>query len=153
MSPASGDVASPSLLAFELRSLQEPEVHSLTQYRGKPIVMVFFQPDCEWCAKQIRAINELHEQCHDRIEAIAIGVGGSRSDLRSELRRLRPDFPAYQASPQLIEQMGGVTTTPVLLLGDSDGRFVDWASGYVRIAALRDLVNESGDGVCRPIEL
>lgn len=152
-SPASSDESTPSLLTYDLKSLEEPEIRSLTRYRGKPIVMVFFQPDCNWCAKQIRAINELHEQCQGDFGAIAIGVSGSRSELRSELRRLRPDFPAYQASPHLIEQMGGVETTPVLLLGDSDGRFVDWASGFIPLEQLRAFIGASlRSGLCVPRE-
>ena len=130
-SPVVGAEPAPSLLEFELRSLEEPEVHQLSRYQGKPLVMIFFQPECNWCAKQIEAINKLRKQCHREIEAVAIGFGSNRTELRKELRRLRPDFPAYQASPKLIAEVGGVVATPVTLLGDSDGRFVSWTRGFV----------------------
>ena len=138
----------PSLLDFELRSLERPEVHSLQQYQGKPIVMVFFKPDCNWCLKQIRSIRELRERCHGELTAIAIGVSGTRPELRKELRRLRPGFPAYQASPELIESLGGVVATPMSLLGDSDGAFVNWARGYLAEEALGSFVQPVIDEAC-----
>ncbi len=148
VSPVIGAELAPSLIEFELRSLEEPEVHQLSRYEGKPLVMVFFQPECSWCAKQIAAINKLREQCHREIEAVAIGFGGNRTQLRKELRRLRPDFPAYEASPKLIAEVGGVDTTPVTLLGDSGGRFVTWTRGFVPYEDLRSLVRDSTESRC-----
>ena len=133
------NITAPSLLEFELRSLAEPEVHSLERYKGRPVLLVFFQPDCNWCLKQFRVVNELSNQC-DNFEAIAIGIHGNRSDLRKELRRLRPSFPAYQASPRLIDTLGDLITTPLSLLGDRDGNFVNWIRGYADQDQLRAFI-------------
>lgn len=143
--PAMGN-GSASILDFQLRSLQEPEVHSLTMYEGKPVVLVFFQPECNWCAKQVRAINSLREQCD--FEALAVGVGGSRVELRKELRHLRPAFPAYQASPELIEELGGVVATPFTLLGNPNGEFLNWGRGFLPEKELQKLMRSSGQTGC-----
>lgn len=148
VSPVIGAELAPSLIEFELRSLEKPEVHQLSRYQGKPLLMVFFQPECNWCAKQIDAINKLRNQCHREIEAVAIGFGGNRAQLRKELRSLRPDFPAYEASPRLIAEVGGVAATPVTLFGDSDGRFVSWTRGFVPYEDLRTLVRDSTQFAC-----
>jgi len=148
VAPAIGDESSPSLLAYELKSLQEPEIHSLARYDGQPIVMVFFQPDCNWCAKQVDAINDLNEKCGREFGVIAVGVGGTRTELRKELRRLRPDFPAYQASPRLIAEMGGVIATPITLLGDARGAFRNWTRGFVPAEDLKELVMAIDSGTC-----
>ena len=137
----------PGLLDFELKSLEQPEIHSLSRYQGKPVVMVFFQPECNWCLKQVRAINALSEQCD--IEAIAVGFGGNRVTLQRELRRLRPAFPAYQASPLLIEELGGVVATPITLLGDANGNFLNWSRGYLQGQQLLDLMRSSGQTDCQ----
>jgi thioredoxin-related protein len=138
----------PSLLEFDLRSLGEADTHSLERYKGKTVLLVFFQPDCDWCLKQFRAVNELRSTCSNSFEAIAIGTRGSRSELRKELRRLRPEFPAYQASPALLESLGGVETTPISLLGDSSGGFVNWLRGYIAYDQLRTFVEQAGDLSC-----
>lgn len=148
VAPATGEEASPSLLAYNLKSLQDPEIHALDIYEGKPVVMVFFQPNCNWCAKQIDAINDLSKQCSHKFEAIAVGIGGNRTELRKELRRLRPDFPAYQASPRLIAEMGGVIATPIILLGDARGEFRNWTRGFVPGEDLKKLVVAIDPGTC-----
>lgn len=139
-----GDSA--SLLDFTLKNLREPEFHTLTKYEGKPVLVTFFQPECNWCAKQVRAINKLQEQCD--IEAILIGVGGNRVELRRELRRLRPAFPAYQASPELIEALGGVPATPVTLFGDAEGNFLNWSRGFLPGQKLQELMRAFGQTSC-----
>ncbi len=137
----------PSLLDFDLRSLSEPETHSLKRYAGKPVLMLFFQPDCTWCLRQVKTINELGRQC-DAFSAMAIGVLGTRSELRTELRRLRPAFPAYQASPRLLESLGEVETTPLMLFGDADGRFVTWWRGYAPEDKLVEFMGSAGTAIC-----
>ena len=141
------DSTAPSLLDFELRSLAEPEMHSLERYQGKPVLLVFFQPDCNWCLKQFRVVNELGSQC-DNFEAIAVGIHGNRKDLREELRRLRPRFPAYQASPHLLDALGDLATTPLVLLGDQDGSFINWYRGYAAKAELKTFMAEAGNLGC-----
>ena len=137
-----------SLLEFELKSLHEPVVHSLSRYQGKPVLMLFFQPDCNWCLRQVRAINELNEQCEGGFEAVAVGVRGSRGELRKELRRIRPDFPAYQASPRLLEALGGVETTPLMLVGDDEGDLVTWLRGFIATDRLHVVLDEAGLADC-----
>lgn len=139
MVPAFG--SGTSLLAFELKSLGEPARHSLDRYRGQPVLMVFFEPDCSWCLRQIRAINELQAGCPGGVAAIAVGVNGNRKQLQKALRRIRPEFPAYEASPELVESLGGVPATPFTLLGDTNGEFVNWTRGYLKTAELRSFVD------------
>lgn len=136
------------LLDFELRSLEEPVVHHLERYEGKPVLMMFFEPDCSWCYRQVRTINRLGEDCGEGFTALAVGVNGNRTALQKELRRLRPDFPAYQASPALVQAIGTVDATPLSLLGDANGDFVDWARGYLPTERLREFVQTSGDLHC-----
>lgn len=137
------------LLDFELRSLEEPVVHDLGRYEGKPVLMMFFEPDCSWCYRQVRTINRLGEDCGAKFTAIAIGVNGNRAALQKELRRLRPDFPAYQASPALMEAIGEIDATPLSLLGDSNGDFLNWARGYLPEDELAAFIGDRDGPVCR----
>jgi len=120
----------PSLLEFELKSLGAPERHDLQRFHGQQMVMMFFQPECNWCYRQVQALNDLQSSC-STTRFVAVGVNGDRQRLRKEVRRLRPEFPAYQASPELLHSLGGLPATPFMLLGDADGQFVDWMRGYI----------------------
>ena len=93
--------------------------------------MTFFQPDCGWCLRQARALNRLHQTCGADISLLAVGVHGSRRELKQELRRLRPRYAAYQASAALLASLGGAPPTPFSLVAGRDGRFLAWMQGYL----------------------
>ncbi len=136
--------ANPSLLDYSLKRLDEPSSESLGGHRGKPVLMLFFQPECNWCFKQVRVINALPGNCRESFTALAVGVNGGRSDLKRELQKLRPEFPAYQASPQLLSDLGGVPATPFALLGSADGAFHSWMRGYIPESKLRASLSALG---------
>ena len=110
--------------------------------------MVFFQPECTWCLRQFKAINDLAESCSQSFEAVAVGFRGNRNELRKELRRLRPQFPAYQASPRLLDSVGDIEATPLILVGDSDGGLVTWMRGYIPRDQLLEALNQAGALAC-----
>ncbi len=134
--------ANPNLLDFELKSLQAPETHDLERYEGSPVLMVFFKPDCSWCFRQVKAFNTFMESCD--IAPIAVGVNGDRSALKKALRRLRPDFPAYQASADLLASLGEVPATPFTLVSRPSGEFATWLRGYVPLEQLSKELTEVG---------
>ena len=145
---ALADEASARLVDFELRSLQEPAHHELTRYEGAPLLMVFFQPECSWCHRQVAAINEFRSQCEARFQAIAVGVNGNRRQLQTELRRIKPSFPAYEASPALIRSLGGVPATPFALLSNADGELVNWSRGFLDSEKLGPFLESAGELEC-----
>lgn len=134
----------PSLLAYELKRLDVPEVEALDRFEGKPLLLVFFEPECSWCYRQVKAINALGARCDNGFQALAIGVNSNRAGLQKELRRLRPDFPAYQASAELLDALGGVPATPFTLLGDSNGTYLNWMRGYQDEASLERFLRDQG---------
>ncbi|MFA0809732.1 TlpA family protein disulfide reductase [Microbulbifer epialgicus] len=129
-------VASPSiaqgssLLDLELRSLTRPERTSLMLYRGQPALMVFFEPECSWCFRQVRAINQLLAQCPGQFQPLAVGTNGSRWALQAEYHRLRPDFPAFQVNSELLDKVGSIPATPFTLLIDRSGAPAGWLRGF-----------------------
>ena len=54
--------------------------------------------------------------------------------------RLQPDFPAYQASPELLAAIGGIEATPFMLFVDASGRPAGWIRGYAKADRLNDVL-------------
>ena len=143
-----GTAGAPSLLDYALKRLDAPEVESLRQFEGKPVLMMFFEPECSWCFRQVRTLNAMGQRCTSGFQALAVGVNGNRSDLKKELRRLRPDFPAFEASPALLEALDGVPATPFTLIGDAKGDYLNWTRGYLPEADLEIFLAGQGIQVC-----
>ncbi|MFS1524134.1 TlpA family protein disulfide reductase [Microbulbifer sp. 2304DJ12-6] len=120
-----------SLLDLTLRDLASPGRISLAQYQGQPAVMVFFEPECPWCFRQVRVLNRLLAQCPGQFQPLAVGTNGSRRALMAEYRRLRPDFPAFQISSALLDRVGTIPATPFTLLIDRHGAPAGWLRGFM----------------------
>ncbi len=136
------------LLKYTLQSLDEVATeHDLDQYTGKPTILIFFEPECSWCLRQTRVLNELVASC-ENFQAIAIGVNGTRRALQNTLRRLRAEFPAYQISRTLQEDIGEVEATPLMLLADDTGAFVTHMRGYQRTEVLVPALENFVPGYC-----
>lgn len=140
--------AAADLMQYELRSLDRAgSEDALDIYRGTPTLMIFFEPECAWCLRQMRVLNKLVDEC-DNFQALAIGANGTRSDLLSTLNRMRPDFPSYQISRQLEADIGKVETTPLMLIADDHGEFVTYMRGYQKEEILVPALQEFIPGYC-----
>jgi thiol-disulfide isomerase/thioredoxin len=140
-------VAEVDILDYRLRDLATTGEIELSAFRGTVNVLMFFEPECPYCFRQARVLNELREQCGD-VQPIAIGVNGDRSALQNEMRRMRADFPTLQIDARLQEDIGEVVATPLLLLSDRSGMLVTWLRGLQQVETLRALIDRIDPDAC-----
>ena len=120
--------ASLDLASYPLRGLEASGVEA----RSLPAdvdVLVLFEPECTWCFKQVRVLNRLQQQCAS-FRAAGVGVNGSRRALLAEVRRLRADFPLYEASQALLADLGQIPGTPLMIYIDQSGQFENFSRGF-----------------------
>ncbi len=137
-------VFSAQMLDFTLPHLQEPGEKSLEEYQGKPVFMVFFEPDCSWCFRQMKAFKQLQDKCGDSLQSIAVGTNGEKDRLLKEVRRAKINYPSFIATAELIEAVGGeIPSTPWTLVSDSNGELITHFRGYHTLEKLQPLLPES----------
>ena len=142
--------AAPSLLDFRLGDIRSGEVRSLQEFQGQRTFLVFFEPECPWCVKQMRALEELGGQCPDRFRTVTAGVHGNLPAYRRLLRVAGTDQPAFTASDRLVAAIGGVTATPYTLFLDARGRPTHRLQGYIPAPEMRVWLAEQGVRCRRP---
>lgn len=121
---------------LSLESLNSDKQISLAQYKNKVVLLSFFEPDCKWCNKQMKAFNKLQEQCGQIVQPIAVGVHGRPRELKQELRKAKVNFPAFIASQELLQATGDIASTPITLVIDEKGEFIAPLHGYIPLTAL-----------------
>jgi thioredoxin-related protein len=134
----------PSLLDFRLGDIRSGEMRSLQEFQGRRTFLVFFEPDCPWCVKQMRALEELGQQCPERIQTVTAGVHGKLPEYRRLLRVAGTDQPAFMASNRLVAAIGGVTATPYTLFLDARGQPTHRLQGYIPAPEMRVWLEEQG---------
>lgn len=136
------------ILGYEHENLSNGQLEALDALRGKSSFLLFFQPDCKWCLKQSKTLDKMLATCPRQVNAAALGVHATRHELKKELRRLRPDYPAYKTGDRMLEELQGVPATPIMLLADEHGKFVQSFRGYVPADQLAQILAEKHKVSC-----
>jgi thioredoxin-related protein len=118
----SGNAEPIDLLQYRLTDLRSGAEVDLDRFRGQPVLILLFEPDCGYCVRQAREVNALLAQCSE-IKPLAVGINGNRQHLREHVFSMRPDFPALMANPDLLRDLGEVQATPLMLLSDDKGYY------------------------------
>lgn len=129
-----------NLHSFSLPSLQHKGEISLAEYKDRLLLLSFFEPNCKWCHKQMKAFNQLQKNCSHVVQPIAVGVHGRRSELQQELRKARVKFPAFAANKELLLTTGDINVTPITLVIDEKGEFIAPLRGYIPLTQLTELL-------------
>jgi thiol-disulfide isomerase/thioredoxin len=144
LAPARAEV---DILDYRLRDLLSSDAMELDVFRGGVSVLMFFEPDCPYCFRQARVLNQLQRECAD-LHPVAIGLNGDRRALQKEAARMRAEFPVLEIDERLQRDIGKVEATPLMLLGDRSGMLVTWLRGLQSAAVLRQLIDRVDATVC-----
>ena len=137
------------LLGFEHQSLTDGNITNLEHLRGKPTLMMFYEPDCPWCFKQGRAFNQLLDHCGQELQIVALGTHGDKTRLKRELWKMKPDFPGFIAGQEMLQSVGQLPATPITLIADKNGHFLSYMRGYIKLDTLEPLLQQAFGLKCR----
>lgn len=130
-----------SLTQYQHHNLMTNNIEQLTLMPNKPSIMMLFEPDCSWCFKQAKVLNQLHATCPNQVNIIALGVNGDKQALKQQSWKMKLHFPAYMTSHDLLDVLGEIPATPMSLLSSSEGNYIGHLRGYVKLAPLKALLS------------
>ena len=96
---------------------------SLSDYEGKPLVLVFMASWCEPCREEAPEIDQFYLDEQDRAAVLAIAVQDSEDDMQALMAENGWTFPVlYDADSAAAAY--GVTAVPTTVVIDAEGRIV-----------------------------
>ena len=91
----------------------------------KPVLLIFFYPDCPPCEEEAKTINKLYEKYYCRVNFIGISLSRDRYDIGDFIRNLKIKYPVWRVhSKDDLKYVGGILATPTVVLLDKDGNIV-----------------------------
>ncbi len=91
----------------------------------KPVLLIFFYPDCPPCEKEAKVINELYDKYWCRINFLGISLSRDRYDIGDFIKDLRIKYPVWRIhSKSDLRSVGGILATPTVVLLDKNGSIV-----------------------------
>jgi peroxiredoxin len=119
---------------FTLPALDGSEI-ALSSFRGRPVLLVFSDPNCRPCNELLPKLEQIHRKSKD-LQVLVIGRGDPEAN-RDTMKKLGLTFPMVLQQSWEISRAYGMFSTPIGYLVDEDGVLVDnVAVGGNRILAL-----------------
>ena len=122
--PSIGDVATD----FQLKGL-DGKVHQLSQHRGKPVVLNFWETWCRYCKEEMPKLHQMTQLYGDRVVVLAI----TRDDLKNTAKYIKQNgFNSFAVLLDEDRRTFGeynVLSIPRTFVIDADGQIVEYNRG------------------------
>ena len=134
---ASGKLEAP---AFTLPDLNGKKV-SLSDFRGKWVVLDFWGSWCGWCVKGFPALKDAYKKYGDKIVVIGIGCNEPEADWRAGVKEHQlPWINLYNGDDHALYDAYNITGFPTKAIINPEGHLVDLTTGedpsfYDRLAS------------------
>ncbi len=123
---ASGTIEAP---AFSLPDLNGKMV-SLSDFRGKWVVLDFWGSWCGWCIKGFPALKEAYQKYGDKLVVIGIDCNESEVDWREGVKKHElPWLNVYNGNDRALYEAYNITGFPTKAIINPEGKLVDLTTG------------------------
>jgi thioredoxin-related protein len=134
--------AASSIDEIQLPRLRDKTTIKIADFHGKIVLLSFFEPDCLWCYRQIKVLNQIQSECDEILQPLSVGIHGTDQKLISELRRAKAQYPAVRGTPALIQLTGEINATPWTLIIGATGQILATWHGYMKFEQIQALFPE-----------
>lgn len=110
---------------FTLPDVLEGKEYSLSQFKGKVVLINFFTFFCGPCREEMPELNKIyHENKGKGFVTLGIGLSSDPSQLRFLVKQLNLDYPVLAGTDKVSKDYGGVEVVPTTFIIDKQGNIV-----------------------------
>ncbi len=96
---------------------------NVSHYLGKkPVLLVFFYPDCPPCEHEAKIVNKLYKKYKCDVNIVGVSLSRDRYDIGDFIRDLKIKYPVWRIhSRSQLKYVGGILATPTVVILDKKG--------------------------------
>jgi peroxiredoxin len=118
------------------------EVHTLDDYKGKPLVINFWATWCTYCVKEMPALQSQWEKWRDQgVVVLGINTGEDEMTVSNFSNRLGVDFPILFDSDNEVVRKYGVIPMPTTFFVNKHGKISSIHQGELNLDTLDAQIN------------
>jgi peroxiredoxin len=115
--------AAGSAADFNLKAVQDGKEYSLSQYKGKVVLINFFTFFCGPCRQEMPHLSQIYQELKGQgFEALGIGLSSTPEQLKQIVSQLHLAYPVLEGNDAVSKAYGGVELVPLTFIIDKDGK-------------------------------
>jgi peroxiredoxin len=116
----SGWAASAS--GFTLKAVQDGKEYSLSQFKGKVVLINFFTFFCGPCREEMPHLSQMHQELKGQgFQVLGIGLSSTTDQLKQIVTQLNLAYPVLEGNDAVSKAYGGVELVPLTFIIDKQG--------------------------------
>ncbi len=109
----------------------------------KPLLVVFFYPQCPPCEKEAKNVNRIYEEYKKSILVIGVSLSKDRYDIEDFVDDLNIKYPVYRVAKKgQLRNVGGILATPTSILINKDGKIICKVLGAVDFKVMESKIKK-----------
>jgi cytochrome c biogenesis protein CcmG/thiol:disulfide interchange protein DsbE len=126
---------------FTLPDILTGKNYSLSQFKGKVVMINFFTFFCMPCREEMPDLNKLYNEYKGRgYQVLGIGLSSDPTQLRFLVKQIGLDYPVLQGNDQVSKAYGNVEIVPTTFILDRQGNIAHKILGTRSKAELKKMI-------------
>jgi peroxiredoxin len=122
--------AAPAAADFTLKDVLQGQDYTLSQFRGKVVLINFFTFFCGPCREEMPELNQVyHEYQGQGFQTLGIALSSDPTQIRFLVKQLGLDYPVLIGNDQVSNAYGSVAVVPTTFIIDRSGKVVQKVEG------------------------
>jgi cytochrome c biogenesis protein CcmG/thiol:disulfide interchange protein DsbE len=127
---APGGGASKCAADFKLPDVLQGKDYTLSQFRGKVVMLNFFTFFCAPCREEMPDLNKIYNEYKGKgLQTIGIALSSDPTQIRFLVKQLGLDYPVLLGDDKISKAYGDVVVVPTTFIIDKQGNIAQTING------------------------
>jgi peroxiredoxin len=107
---------------FKLKAIQDGKEYSLSQFKGKVVLINFFSFFCGPCRQEMPHLSQMYQELKGQgFQTLGIGLASTPEQLKQIVTQLNLTYPVLEGNDSVSKAYGGVELVPLTFIIDKQG--------------------------------
>ena len=107
---------------FKLKAVQDGTEYSLSQFKGKVVLINFFTFFCGPCREEMPHLSQIYQELKGQgFQTLGIGLSSTPDQLKQIVTQLNLAYPVLEGNDAVSKAYGGVELVPLTFIIDKQG--------------------------------
>ena len=115
---------------FTLNDVLQGKDYSLSQFKGKVVVINFFTFFCGPCRDEMPDLNKINNELKGKgLQSLGIALSSDPTQIRFLVKQLGLEYPVLTGTDKVSEAYGSISVVPTTVIVDKQGNVVQRIEG------------------------